>query len=53
MKRAFGDKVVLAGNIGTPLCHYVKNIKSGDYLVMEISDHQLCDMYDLKLILLL
>ena len=44
MKRAFGDKVVLAGNIGTPLCHYVKNIKSGDYLVMEISDHQLCDM---------
>lgn len=48
MKRAFGDKVVLAGNIGTPLCHYVKNIKSGDYLVMEISDHQLCDMYDFK-----
>ena len=48
MKRAFGDKVVLAGNIGTPLCHYVKNIKSGDYLVMEISEHQLCDMYDFK-----
>lgn len=48
MKRAFGNKVVLAGNIGTPLCHYVKNIKSGDYLVMEISDHQLCDMYDFK-----
>ena len=48
MKKAYGDKVVLAGNIGTPLCHYVKNIKSGDYLVMEISDHQLCDMYDFK-----
>ena len=28
--------------------NYVKNIKSGDYLVMEISDHQLCDMYDFK-----
>ena len=48
MKSAYGDKVVLAGNIGTPLCHYVKDIKSGSYLVMEISDHQLCDMYDFK-----
>ena len=48
MKKAYGDKVILAGNIGTPLCHYVNNIKSGDYLVMEISDHQLCDMYDFK-----
>lgn len=48
MKKAYGDKVVLAGNIGTPLCHYVKDIKSDSYLVMEISDHQLCDMYDFK-----
>lgn len=48
MKKAFGDKVFLAGNIGTPLCHFVSDIKSGDYLVMEISDHQLCDMYEFK-----
>ena len=48
MKKAYGDRVVLAGNIGTPLCHYVKDIKSDSYLVMEISDHQLCDMYDFK-----
>ncbi len=48
MKKAFGDKVFLAGNIGTPLCHYVKDIKKNSYLVMEISDHQLCDMYDFK-----
>lgn len=48
MKKAFGDKVILAGNIGTPLCHYVKDIKKNSYLVMEISDHQLCDMYDFK-----
>ena len=48
MKKAFGDKVFLAGNIGTPLCHFVNDIKSGDYLVMEISDHQLCDMYEFK-----
>lgn len=48
MKKAFGDNVILAGNIGTPLCHYVKDIKKDSYLVMEISDHQLCDMYDFK-----
>lgn len=43
-----GKNVFLAGNIGTPLCHFVKDIKKGDYLVMEISDHQLCDMYKFK-----
>ena len=48
MKKAFGDKVILAGNIGTPLSHYAKNIKKKSFLVMEISDHQLCDMYDFK-----
>ena len=48
MKKAFGDKVILAGNIGTPLSHYAKDIEKDSYLVMEISDHQLCDMYDFK-----
>ncbi len=48
MKRFYGDRVFLAGNIGTPLCHYVRDIKSDSYLVMEISDHQLCDMYEFK-----
>ena len=48
MKKAFGDKVILAGNIGTPLSYFAKNIKKDSYLVMEISDHQLCDMYDFK-----
>lgn len=48
MKKAFGDKVILAGNIGTPLSHFAKDIKKDSYLVMEISDHQLCDMYDFK-----
>ncbi len=48
MKKAFGDRVILAGNIGTPLSHYAKDIKKDSYLVMEISDHQLCDMYDFK-----
>lgn len=41
-------KVFLAGNIGIPLSSIVENIKSGDILVLEISDHQLCDMYDFK-----
>jgi len=48
MRRAFGDKVILAGNIGVPLSHFVRDIKKDNYLVIEISDHQLCDMYDFK-----
>ncbi len=48
MRKAYGDKVILAGNIGTPLSHFVCDIKKDSYLVMEISDHQLCDMYDFK-----
>ncbi|MGN1371392.1 MAG: UDP-N-acetylmuramoyl-L-alanine--D-glutamate ligase [Candidatus Coprovivens sp.] len=47
MKEA-GLPVYLGGNIGTPLCNFVKDIKENEYLVMEISDHQLCDMYDFK-----
>ena len=47
MKEA-GLPVHLGGNIGTPLCNFVKDIKENDYLVMEISDHQLCDMYSFK-----
>ena len=40
-----GLPVHLAGNIGTPLSKLVEDIKENDYLVMEISDHQLVDMY--------
>ena len=47
MKEA-GLPVYLGGNIGTPLCNFVKDIKENEYLVMEISDHQLCDMYNFK-----
>ena len=48
MKKAFGERVVLAGNIGIPLSYFAKNIEKDSYLVMEISDHQLCDMYNFK-----
>ena len=41
MKKAYGDKVLLAGNIGYPLCSMLDKIRSGDILVMEISCQQL------------
>lgn len=40
--------VVLGGNIGYPLCSVLNDIKSGDVLLLEISDHQLCDIHDFK-----
>lgn len=47
MKNSF-DNVYLGGNIGIPLSNFVRDIKPNSYLVLEISDHQLCDMYDFK-----
>ncbi len=41
MRKAFGEKVKLAGNIGYPLCGLLDQINSGDILVMEISCQQL------------
>lgn len=43
------ENVYLGGNIGYPLSQIVKNIKENSILVMEISDHQLCDMYEFKI----
>lgn len=43
-----GLPVHLGGNIGYPLSSLVNQIKAGDILVLEISDHQLHDMYDFK-----
>ena len=48
MMKEAGLPALLGGNIGTPFCRFVKDVKDGDYLVMEISDHQLCDMYQFK-----
>lgn len=47
MKKA-GLPVHLAGNIGFPLSFVVQSMKENEYLVIEISDHQLLDMYDFK-----
>ena len=41
MKKAYGDKVFLAGNIGYPLCSILKSVKSGDIIVTEVSCQQL------------
>ena len=40
MYKAFGDRVHLAGNIGYPLSSILKDIKSGDIIVMECSCQQ-------------
>ena len=40
MHKAFGDRVHLAGNIGFPLSSILKDVHSGDILVMECSCQQ-------------
>ena len=40
--------VKLGGNIGTPLSQIVGDLEANDILLLEISDHQLIDMYDFK-----
>lgn len=47
MKNA-GLSVHLGGNIGYPVSSLVSKVKENDILVLEISDHQLCDMYSFK-----
>lgn len=43
--KAMGYRVHLGGNIGIPVCALVNDIQIGDYVVLEISGHQLHDMY--------
>lgn len=47
LKKA-GLPVKLGGNIGTPLSKIVSELEENDILLLEISDHQLIDMYDFK-----
>ena len=48
MLKSLGKSVILGGNIGTPLTDLISKIKEGDILLLEISDHQLCDIHDFK-----
>ena len=47
LKRA-NVSVKLGGNIGTPLSQIVNSLEDNDILLLEISDHQLNDMFDFK-----
>lgn len=40
------NTVHFCGNMGIPVSSVVEDIKPKDIVVMEISDHQLCDMYE-------
>lgn len=40
LKKAFNDKVNLAGNIGYPLCSILDKVVDGDIIVMEVSAQQ-------------
>ncbi len=40
LKKAYGDRVHLAGNIGYPLCGLLDKVKSNDIIVIEISVQQ-------------
>ncbi|MBR1817943.1 MAG: UDP-N-acetylmuramoyl-L-alanine--D-glutamate ligase [Bacilli bacterium] len=42
------NNTFLGGNIGIPFSQFVLEVKEGDYVVLEISDHQLCDMDEFK-----
>jgi len=48
LKRAFGDKVVLAGNIGYPLTSFLNELTSENILVMEVSCQQLENLSTFK-----
>ncbi len=43
-----GLPVHLVGNMGIPLCSFLKKIKEGDILVDEVSVQQLCNLKDFK-----
>lgn len=45
---AAGKSAFLGGNIGIPFCQFVLDVKENDYIVLEVSDHQLCDVKNFK-----
>lgn len=47
LKKA-SKSVYLMGNIGYPVCSFVSQLKKDDIAVMEVSDHQLCNVIDFK-----
>jgi UDP-N-acetylmuramoylalanine--D-glutamate ligase len=47
LKKAL-KSVFLMGNIGYPACSFIPQLKDGDIAVMEVSDHQLCNVINFK-----
>ncbi|WP_454055256.1 UDP-N-acetylmuramoyl-L-alanine--D-glutamate ligase [Clostridium sp. Marseille-Q7071] len=47
LKKA-SKSVFLMGNIGYPACSFVSKLKNKDIALMEVSDHQLCNVLDFK-----
>lgn len=47
LKEAF-KPAYLMGNIGFPVCSFIPQLKAGDIAVMEVSDHQLCNVIEFK-----
>lgn len=47
LKKA-SKSVYLMGNIGYPVCSFVSQLKENDIAVMEVSDHQLCNVINFK-----
>ena len=43
-----GRKVIMAGNMGIPVCSILDDLDDDTILVLEISVQQLCDMYKFK-----
>lgn len=48
LKEALGNKVILAGNIGYPLCSFLNDLNSDNIIVMEVSCQQLENMSKFK-----
>lgn len=46
--RRASKSVFLMGNIGYPVCSFLSQLKDNDIAVMEVSDHQLCNVLDFK-----
>lgn len=46
--RRASKSVFLMGNIGYPVCSFLHQLKENDIAVMEVSDHQLCNVSEVK-----
>lgn len=48
MLKKASKSAYLLGNVGYPVCSFLPILKDGDIAVIEVSDHQLCNVIDFK-----